>query len=528
MGNFNHQAGNQMIEPMAHYAAHADKTYMWLAESYKRNDDATEYTITLRKGIKWSDGTPYTANDPAWAMNTLATVEGLNRSGTYKEELAKAEAVDDYTLKVTLKQQDFRFFFKSLTFRFDLGDESVFVPKHIYETIPSDQLYAYQNFDVAKGLPLVTSAYGMSRSEATVSSQDLLPTWWAVETGLVPAYPDVEKVMNIPFTTDTLAAQQVLNNDIDLCLDIRPLVMGSVLAQTDHVITWSGKKPPFGYVDWWPISVYFCNQKPPWDNPKVHWAVAYAIDQQQIIDVGWGGAGLVANSPFPQYPALDKYMAGIKDITDKYNVLEYNLDKSAALMTEAGFTKNADGWWADKDGVVPDSDIYAGVPLFSDMAPVIAEQLRKAGFKSEHKAPQDVWAAKVDGRASMYLLGHGGGTIDPYDTFNLYRAKNIAKMGEQSWSNWARWAPPEAEAITDEMNVTSPDDAAKMTELFRKWMTIYYEQLPDCPVVQWFHRVPCNTTYWDNWPTAENPYMNTAPWHLTQEMMTIYLKAKQP
>ncbi|NTV81190.1 MAG: hypothetical protein HGA24_07185 [Candidatus Aminicenantes bacterium] len=32
-------------------------------------------------------------------------------------------------------------------------------------------------------------------------------------------------------------------------------------------------------------------------------------------------------------------MAGIKDLTDKYNVLETNLDKSAALMTEAGFTK---------------------------------------------------------------------------------------------------------------------------------------------------------------------------------------------
>ena len=110
-------------------AAHADKTYMWLAESYKYNEDATECTITFRKGIKWSDGTPFTAKDVAWSMETLKRVDGLNRAGTYKAELEKAEAVDDVTLKVTLKQPDWRFFFKSLTFRFDLGDDTAIQPE---------------------------------------------------------------------------------------------------------------------------------------------------------------------------------------------------------------------------------------------------------------------------------------------------------------------------------------------------------------------------------------------------------------
>jgi hypothetical protein len=33
--------------------------------------------------------------------------------------------------------------------------------------------------------------------------------------------------------------------------------------------------------------------------------------------------------------------------------------------------------------------------------------------------------------------------------------------------------------------------------------------------VQNFHRIPMNTTYWKNWPTADNNYVNGASWHLT-------------
>ncbi len=522
--SYNHQIGHAILwEPCAFYGAHADKTYMWLAESYKYNDDATECTITFRKGITWSDGTPFTANDVAFSMELLKRVDGLNRSATYKTELEAAEVVDDTTLKVKLNQTDWRFFFKSLTFRFDLGDDTAILPQHIYKDIPDEELVNFKFWDKDKVWPVTTGPYGVSNTTDQVTYLDLRPTWWAVETGFVPAYPDVERLLWIPFQNDTLAAQQLTNNEIDQPLDMRPLLIASLLASSDHIISWTPDLP-FGYTDWWPISVQFCTAKPPFDNPKVRWAIAYAIDQQQVVDVGWGGVGKVAFTPFPEFAKLNEYVAGIKDITDKYNVLEYNLDKSAALMTEAGFTKDAEGFWVDAQGVRPDCDLYAAVPLFADIAPVVAEQLTKAGFKCEHKAPQDVWAAKVDGRASMFLFGHGGATIDPWDTFMLYRKENALPMGQQSWGNITRWSNEEFTAITDEMNNTAMDDP-KMKDLFHKAMEIWFAELPDCPLVQWFHRIPVNTTYWTNWPTAENPYMNSALWHQTMLQVVLGLKA---
>ncbi len=426
-------------------------------------------------------------------METLKRVAGLNRGGTYASELDKTEVVDDNTLIVNLNQSDHRFFFKSLTFRYDLGDYTAFMPQHIWKDVADADIPTFMWHDEAKGWPVSTAAYGVGTANEQLTNFDQRETWWAVETGLVTEYPAPWRIQQVPFTNDTTAAQLLINKEIDHPLDLRPLVVGNILVQADHLSTWTGRKPPYGYIDWWPISVQFCTKKVPFDNPKVRWAVAYALNQQAVVDIGWDGAGVVANGPFPSYPRLDTMMGTIKDVTDKYNVLEFNLEKSAALMTEAGFTKNADGWWADADGNVVDGDLYAGVPLFGDIAPIVAEQLRAAGFKSEHKAPPDVWAAKVDGRASMFLFGHGGATIDPYDTFMLYQEANALPMGEQSWGNITRWSNPEFTAITEEMNNTAMDDTTKMKELFKNGMSIWYEELPDCPLVQWYHRIPVNT-----------------------------------
>jgi ABC-type transport system substrate-binding protein len=432
--------------------------------------------------------------------------------------------VDDVTLKVTLNQTDWRFFFTALTFRFDLGDYTAVQPKHYWEGVADEALIEDRFYDMAKGWPISTSAYGVGESNEQYTNYDLRPSWWAVESGFVEKEPDAWRIQQQPFTNDTLAAQLLINKEIDHPLDLRPFVVASTLAQADHLDTWTGRKPPYGYVDWWPISVQFCTQKPPWDNPKVRWAVAYALNQQAVVDIGWSGAGTVANAPFPAYPKLVALLDQIKDVTDKYNVLEFNLEKSAALMTEAGFTKDAEGFWVDADGVRPDSDIYAGVPLFGDIAPVVAEQLRQAGFFTQHKAPPDVWAAKVDGRASMFLFGHGGATVDPFDTFQLYQKANASPMGEQSWGNITRWDNDEFAAIRQEVKNTPPDDP-KMVDLFRRAMTIWFENLPDCPLVEWYHRIPVSTWYFDNWPDEANPYMNSALWHLTAPQVVFGLKA---
>ena len=53
------------------------------------------------------------------------------------------------------------------------------------------------------------------------------------------------------------------------------------------------------------------------------------------------------------------------------------------------------------------------------------------------------------------------------------------------------------------MGSTAPDDP-ELTGLFRKAMDSWLSELPSIPIVQWYHRIPHNETYWTNWPTAQD------------------------
>jgi hypothetical protein len=56
-------------------------------------------------------------------------------------------------------------------------------------------------------------------------------------------------------------------------------------------------------------------------------------------------------------------------------------------------------------------------------------------------------------------------------------------------------------------------------------MEIWLPDLPDIQLVQNFHRIAMDTTYWKNWPTAENAYVNGAHWHLTFPMVLWNLQS---
>ena len=59
------------IEGLEYYSAFADKFMPWTAESHEYNADGTELTIKIRKGVEWSDGTPFTAKDVVFTLNGL-------------------------------------------------------------------------------------------------------------------------------------------------------------------------------------------------------------------------------------------------------------------------------------------------------------------------------------------------------------------------------------------------------------------------------------------------------------------------
>ena len=67
----------------------------------------------------------------------------------------------------------------------------------------------------------------------------------------------------------------------------------------------------------------------------------------------------------------------------------------------------------------------------------------------------------------------------------------------------------------DELYGISPTETDRVMEIWKQSMAIWLPANPDIQISQGLHRLPMNTTNWTNWPTAENPYVNPAHFHLT-------------
>ena len=241
------------------------------------------------------------------------------------------------------------------------------------------------------------------------------------------------------------------------------------------------------------------------------------------MEIGWQQAGQSTLLPFPDYPELRPYFSEVEDLLVKHEVGVFDLDKSAALMTGQGWERTDRGYWT-REGrrlriVI---DIF---PIFQDVTPVLVAQLEQAGFDADFRMTSDAYTRMSLGTARAFINGHGGSVRDPYFTLRLYHSRFVQPTDSQAEFFW-RWKNEKFDQIVDGMAAVSADDPELMV-LYREAMEIWLAELPSIPILQWYHRIPHNETYWTNWPSEKNPYINSAYWHFVWLLVLLELEPKQ-
>jgi len=124
----------QGYEPLVRFTSDWSGIEANVAESYEVNADATEYTIKLRKGHKWSDGEPFTTADVQFWYDAYFTDKDTTLGGnawwSAGGEPAKLEVVDEQTFKVIFKAPN-GFFLQQLAWA--QQDQLTRTPKHYLE-----------------------------------------------------------------------------------------------------------------------------------------------------------------------------------------------------------------------------------------------------------------------------------------------------------------------------------------------------------------------------------------------------------
>ncbi len=525
---YTHQEANAMMwEGLAYYLIYANKELPWLAESMTyTKPDFTELTIKVRKDAKWSDGTPLTGKDVAFTFNGQLKNEKLPYHAQFKNFVKEVKLVDDYTVVLVFNQAAPRFKFEVLTLKFDTGIP--IVPEHILSK--QADVNAFQGgLDMPHSGPYNTVVWDQNQKIL-----DLRDDWWAIKAGLA-TLPEVKRIVmtniggQVGQNMDTVA-QRVVNNEYDATLDMRSSVIGNILKQNPKVTTHTGNKPPYGYLDWWPNSLWVNTQLAPYSDPKVRRAMSLVIDRNKLNDMVYEGAKVSTIYPFPLYPNLVRFaeLPAVKAAADKNTPGKFDPTESAKLMTEAGFAKNSAGLWA-KGGQTVNATIHGFEGIHSDIVPILVEMLRQGGFDASVNFGTDAYNNMADGKPGLYMFGHGASLIDPHATLDLYNGKYSAAVGTTAGSNrFSRYSNPEYDKLVDAMAPLASDDP-KFLDLGAQAMDIYWRDVIDIPVIQWLHRIPYNQTYWTNWPTEANLGFggNGAFWHHTGMLVVTTLKAVQ-
>lgn len=282
-----------------------------LATEYSSNDDATEFILKLREGISFTDGTPWNAaaakaNLDRWGDKTL----GLKRTSLLCNILDKVEAVDDYTVKVTLTQP-FGAFINTLA-----HPACVIVSPKVIEL----------GSEACASTPIGTGQYKFVEWIAGESTKvELNKDWWGYNAEICGGTPLADK--DAGFKTITFKPVPESATRVSMIQSGDAQIIWPVPTESMQVLE-SDKNVAIGKSEGIVVRFLTLNtQKEIFKDKRVRQAVNYALDKEAYVAVVKNGLASVATSVMG--PATQFYKAN-----EPYH---YNIEKAKQLLTEAGY-----------------------------------------------------------------------------------------------------------------------------------------------------------------------------------------------
>ncbi|MCF1480846.1 MULTISPECIES: ABC transporter substrate-binding protein [Rhizobium/Agrobacterium group] len=332
------------------------KVSPWIAERWDQNEGATEFTLHLKTGVTFSDGTPLdaaavVANLDIWYAGRKS--EGINPIGLFPKTYDHAEAIDPSTVKVVFKKP-------TLGFIPTLGYHgSILIsPKTISQP-------ATQQADLGKTSgsgPYVVEAWKEGDFVKLVKRKDY--NWGPAAVGHTgPAFLDriTYKLVSEP----SLRVAAVQSGQADIAYNASPQELKSLKDEGFTVAT-----PRYlGFVNGWAVNT----KLEPYNDVRVRQALQSGIDRQEIIDTVYTSDWKLPTS-FIQ--------SNVPGATDQSALLAYDSARAEKLLDDAGWTKGTDGIRA-KDGKPLLLTLYSNPYLATSKAvdELIAQQLGKIGWK---------------------------------------------------------------------------------------------------------------------------------------------------
>lgn len=451
--------------------------------------DGKSVTWKLKQDVKWADGEPFTADDVLFTYEYVSNPEVKSTSVAAYAGIKNIEVIDNYTIRINFKEVTPAW---ALSFT---GPQGAVIPRHIFG--------AYNGSNAADA-PANLNAVGTGPFKvAEYKKEDVIIVGGAAVNTIKIIYepnphfreankPYFSRVELLGGGDVTVAARTVQDGLVDFAwnLALEDKVLDEVEAGGKAVII------PFLQSFTERIMINFTDPNketadgerssiqyphPFLTDKRVRQAMAMAIDRQTIA-TAYGRGGKLTNNLLVEPPAYNSPNTSF----------EYNPDKAAALLDEAGW-KDSDG-----DGVRDKAGIKLKVLFQTSVQPlrqlaqeVVKKNLEAIGFEVELKnidsslflgPPKDTTDTRRQFYADLEEYAFSNKSPDPDAYMAGWTCAEIAqKSNDWALSNWGRYCNPAYDKLFEQ--VKTEIDPEKRRQLFIQMNDLLIEDVALIPLV---------------------------------------------
>jgi peptide/nickel transport system substrate-binding protein len=338
-----------------------------VARSWTWADDYKSITFELRKGHKWSDGEPFTADDVVFFFEDIIENKELNPETTAEWGVnVHAKAIDPTHVELTFDEP----FPGLLTYMATSGSYfSTFAPRHFFEKfMPKYNPKANEDAKAAgfeDWTKWFTNYYQKWHDDATVSAAALeVPT---LEAHVVEVAPDTQqrifKANPYYFKVDSMGQQlpyidrvherflnadlqtlAILNGEIDFKAQGNELQSYPTLKENEEKGGYTVLLPTGAIGSSLAFNITHADPKlrAVYGDLRFRQAISHAINREEMNQVLYFGLG----QPSQALPAQVSFTTD----ADRTYMTEYDVEKANALLDEMGMKRGADGMRTFPDG----------------------------------------------------------------------------------------------------------------------------------------------------------------------------------
>ena len=416
-----------------------------IADSWEASADAATYSFKLHPGVKWHDGTPFTAKDVVFTATWFAQnadafkgfqpvwgqIKGAKEAKGTTNAVSGIEAPDDLTIKITLAAPNSEFLVQST----DLGN--MIMPQHLLKDATAADI---EKLPFTVGTPGKTIGTGPYTLTAFTPDQ-------SVELTANPDYfkgaPKIPKIIFKLYADATLAVAQLESGDLDLAFRVAPAEFDR-LSKVPTLNVISAANPGI-------VRIVFDTTNPNYADKRVRQAFYYAINRKAILDNFYKGRGRILINPpgFKEYDDLNRY--------------DFDLAKAKQLLADAKY-----------DNSKPFRLLYnQTVNHIAQTMPLMQADLEAAGVKVELQPTDNAtYLTQYNTRGAWdgFIAVGGSEALSPQKSAQYFKPAPDGTKFQSGYTNpriFELWAAGKGTT-----------DAAKQDEAYHELAKILNEDVP--------------------------------------------------